>query len=94
MPKHTHGQETCYCSAYPFPHRAGSGACKGPGSHLCSECGQVAEPHQVDFGFGAYEYWGANCVHHDYQVVSKCCNAYLVSNTPLRTYAANIDLID
>jgi len=30
---------TCYCDAYPFPHRAGGGDC--PGGRYCPECGST-----------------------------------------------------
>ena len=33
-------ETTCYCNAYPFPHRAGSGKCDDPGKQPsgCGEC--------------------------------------------------------
>lgn len=72
---------TCYCSAYAFPHRAGGGKCRGPGELLCSACDEVAEGTFVDFGIGAYEYWGAEGVDRNVQWVSRCCEATLLKNT-------------
>ena len=39
-------QETCYCSEYAFPHRAGSGACPGldvEHGGICSACNGSGE---------------------------------------------------
>lgn len=47
---------------------------------LCEDCGQPAEEITVDFGVGAYEYWGYRGVHRDVQRVSACCEASLVEN--------------
>lgn len=80
-PKHRR-TKVCYCSAYKFPHRAGGGKCQGPGELLCSACGEVAEGTSVDFGIGAYEYWGAGGVDRNVQWVSHCCEATLLENTP------------
>lgn len=80
-PKHRH-TEVCYCGAYKFPHRAGGGKCQGPGELLCSACGEVAEGTSVDFGIGAYEYWGSKGVDRNVQWVSRCCEATLLENTP------------
>lgn len=42
---------------------------------ICTECSQPCHIVSVDFGIGAYEYWGA--VGCDVQVceVSDCCEA-------------------
>ena len=86
-PKQRH-TEVCYCSAYKFPHRAGSGKCQGPGELLCSACGEVAEGTSVDFGIGAYEYWGSKGVDRNVQWVSRCCEASLLENTPNKPEAS------
>jgi hypothetical protein len=39
----------------------------------CPACGKKCEGHKEDFGIGAYEYWGARGTHHDYRIVSDCC---------------------
>ena len=87
MAKHRH-TEVCYCSAYKFPHRAGSGKCQGPGELLCSACGEVAEGAFVDFGIGAYEYWGQRGVDRNVQWVSRCCEATLLENTASKSEAS------
>lgn len=45
---------------------------------ICDCCGHLAEETTVDMGIGAYEFWGARGVHHDYQTVSRCCEAEIV----------------
>lgn len=78
MKRHPH---TCHCTSYPFPHRMGSGKCEAhPSDRLCSECGQPAEAETVDFGIGAYEFWGMRGVHRDVQTVSVCCGAGFMDN--------------
>lgn len=66
----------CSCTAYRFPHRPGGGRC-GSSDHdyYCEACGEGVDPVVVDFGVGAYEYWGSKGVHRDLQVVSPCCDA-------------------
>lgn len=77
-------QAQCHCGAYRFPHRAGGGKCsanaRSPEGLLCSECGSPAEAITVDFGIGAYEYWGCHGVHRDERSVSPCCDAGLIEN--------------
>jgi len=49
-----------------------------PGSGVegrCSCCGEVCTSVVRDLGIGSYEFWGHKSVHHDYQVVSPCCDA-------------------
>ena len=91
MAKHKH-TEVCCCSAYKFPHRAGGGKCHGPGKLLCSACGEVAEGTSVDFGIGAYEYWGSKGVDRNVQWVSRCCEAALLENTPGKPEASPPEL--
>lgn len=85
----------CDCSSYRFPHRAGGGACtceygvsRLPHSspsiklqQLCAACGQPAKGRDVDFGIGAYEFWGCKGVDTDVQHVSECCEAGFVDNS-------------
>lgn len=52
---------------------------------LCSACGQPADAREVDFGIGAYEFWGACGVHKDWQTVSECCEAPMMENTQANT---------
>jgi hypothetical protein len=82
MPKRKRHTEVCYCGAYKFPHRAGSGKCEGPGETFCQACGNIDSGHFADFGIGAYEYWGAKGVDRNVQWVSTCCDATLLENTP------------
>lgn len=88
MTKKQRHTEVCYCSAYKFPHRAGGGKCQGPGELLCSACGEVAEGTSVDFGIGAYEYWGQRGVDRNVQWVSRCCEATLLENTASKSEAS------
>ena len=41
---------------------------------ICPACG-VCDPEMtmVDFGIGAYEYWGAPGYHVDEHLVTRCC---------------------
>ncbi len=73
----------CYCSAYPFPHRFGSGRCE-PSSYdrLCSACRKPFEPKTIDIGIGAYEFWGTKGTDRQTAVVSKCCDASPIYNQP------------
>jgi len=64
----------CLCGAYPFPHRLGSGKCPAP-YYICSECKQECYMLEKDFGIGSYECHGYRGVHHDYALVSDCCEA-------------------
>lgn len=73
--------DPCYCKAYPFPHRPGSGGCLGPGDVVCSQCGDVTEGYFTDLGIGAYEYWGSKGVDTDIRFVSRCCDASMTENT-------------
>lgn len=82
----------CHCTSYRFPHRIGGGQCTAWASaKLCEACGRPAEEMRVDYGIGAYEYWGANGVHRDIQIVSECCEAGLVQNNGLHTHAGWFD---
>lgn len=40
---------------------------------ICPECGEETRVVLMDFGFGAYEYWGARGVHVDKRWVMECC---------------------
>lgn len=48
---------------------------------LCESCGQPSEATEVDFGIGAYEYWGCPGVDVNIQMVSVCCEAPMIDNT-------------
>lgn len=89
MAKSKRHNEVCYCSAYKFPHRMGGGKCTAsPNDDLCSACGLPATDAFMDFGIGAYEYWGAKGVDRDVQYVSTCCEAGLVKNTASKSEAS------
>ena len=42
---------------------------------LCKECNRECKVITVDFGIGAYEYWGAPGVDVQLAEVSDCCEA-------------------
>ena len=66
----------CECRHYPFPHRPGGGQCPYDGrTDVCTHCEHAAEVVEVDCGIGRYEYWGAKGFHHDWQELSRCCEA-------------------
>jgi len=41
----------------------------------CTECNESCNAKDVDFGIGAYEYWGYKSVDRNIQTVSDCCEA-------------------
>lgn len=41
----------------------------------CPECGKESRVVSIDFGIGAYEYWGAPGVHVQMCDVTECCEA-------------------
>ena len=43
----------------------------------CPACGKETRGEWVDFGIGAYEYWGAPGVDVRMDYVSSCCEASL-----------------
>ena len=45
---------------------------------ICSECGNACEVTMIDFGIGAYEFWGSREVHTDFRPASPCCEAEVV----------------
>jgi len=75
-------QVTCYCSAYTFPHRMGSGRCEAEeGGVLCAGCKLPTDGKTIDVGIGSYEYWGSPGVDRHFVTVSKCCEMGFVANT-------------
>ncbi len=77
----------CNCDAYRFPHRASGGQCPADSrdpQDLCASCLMPADATTVDFGIGAYEYWGCKGVHRDIRTVSACCEDDLIDNSPSR----------
>lgn len=77
----------CHCSSYRFPHRMGGGKCEAHhGQPLCEDCGQPTEIIAVDYGIGAYEYWGVTGVHRDVKSVSACCESGWVNNNGTHTH--------
>jgi len=40
---------------------------------FCDGCEQEVTPVLADHGIGAYEYWGARGVHHDYRPTCPIC---------------------
>lgn len=45
----------------------------------CTECGQPCNVIPVDFGIGAYEFWGAKSIDVQIEAVSDCCDAPAVN---------------
>ena len=86
----------CYCSAYHWVHTVGIGKCfcghkrsyklsplrviHDCGEDICEACGKPADTKEVDYGIGTYEFWGAMGTHTDWQNVTDCCEASLVTN--------------
>lgn len=52
------------------------------GDVWCSCCHKPTIGVTVDYGIGEYEYWGRVEVHHDYEVVSACCEEELLDFDP------------
>lgn len=48
----------------------------------CVCCKQECRVIKVDFGIGAYEYWGMKGVHQDIQEVSSCCEEDWTDEAP------------
>lgn len=67
----------CHCSAYPFPHRLGSGLCPflTHSEEMCSACGKPAQTQLVDFGVGKGEFWGRPYNDVKLARVTYCCEA-------------------
>ena len=40
---------------------------------ICQGCGEPCEIVSVDYGIGAYEYWGASGYDSRIELVSNCC---------------------
>lgn len=73
---------TCFCAAYRFPHRMGSGKCEAHrGDPLCEACGHPANAMRMDYGVGSYEYGSIRGFHRDVRAVSDCCEAGLIENS-------------
>lgn len=53
-------------------------------STVCGACGHGARTIKVDFGVGAYEFWGSTGVDVDICEVSECCEAGMVPNNAWR----------
>lgn len=52
--------------------------CRGepaPWIEKCPECGYSGQAVQLDYGIGAYEFWGFRGVHHAYCWVCPKCEA-------------------
>ena len=48
----------------------------------CPSCNRKAYLTVIDEGIGPYEFWGMPGWHHDYRVVTECCNAYVDGYSP------------
>lgn len=79
---HRVGCGRCACT-YELPAYRYKPGDKGPGkvSDLCESCGQPADLVEMDFGIGAYEFWGSPGVDVNIQVVTACCEASTVPNS-------------
>lgn len=53
------------------------------GDYFCGECKQPCDWQDVDYGIGAYEFWGAPSVHVNIQRVSTCCEGDLFEDDEL-----------
>lgn len=49
-------ERTCFCNAYPFPHRATSGACMDPGEEP-SSCGECSHSVAISDPYGTGDSW-------------------------------------
>jgi hypothetical protein len=49
---------------------------------FCAECKKPCNEIEVDFGYGAYEFWGARGYHTDKRLVSDCCEADTLDELP------------
>ncbi len=79
---------SCYCNAYPFPHRRGSGDCKGHWyPYLCSNCGAATRVHEV-LTQAEPE---AGIARTRVDKVSHCCEAALLSNDKFKREVLNDD---
>ena len=47
--------------------------------YTCSECRELCDDVERDFGIGAYEYWGATGTNSNMQRVSACCDGDLLT---------------
>jgi hypothetical protein len=53
----------------------------------CKECGEPCTVIGVDFGIGAYEYWGATGYDSRVELVSNCCEVDFDGEAPEPDYA-------
>lgn len=51
--------------------------------YYCGECRKECDTIKLDYGIGAYEYWGARETHSNIQTVSSCCEADLFADEEL-----------
>ena len=57
-------------------------------TNYCSECKKPCETVELDFGIGAYEFWGAPGVDSNIQEVSTCCEGDVWSHEDLEDWIA------
>jgi len=50
-----------------------------PELKYCGECLRVCKKQSLDYGIGAYEFWGAAGYDHRFAIVSVCCEAELIT---------------
>lgn len=48
---------------------------------ICESCGRNAVMVEVDMGIGPYECHGYRGVHHDWQIVTKCCHSSAIEGS-------------
>jgi len=58
-----------------------------PVAQFCGECGGECLSKEVDEGVGGIDVAGATENHHDYQVVSSCCEGTIYSDSNLTDIA-------
>lgn len=59
----------------------------------CGECGKECSARLVDEGIGPFEFWGSRGTHHEYVVVSSCCEATVYEDKDLTLEYYATDLI-
>jgi hypothetical protein len=57
----------------------------------CSECRQLCNDVERDFGIGSYEFWGSSGCDSDVQAVSECCDGDLIAPDEFQDWLAQVD---
>lgn len=51
--------------------------------YYCGDCGKECDWQTLDYGIGAYEFWGSRGVHVNMQTVSTCCEGDVFRDSEL-----------